>query len=95
MNGRRLLEVEDLRVSFATSRGPLRAVQGVSLTLDHGKTLGIVGESGSGKTVLSRAIMGLLPRRTSTVSGSVRLSGRELVACPNRITGGSAASRSP
>ncbi len=83
MSGRRLLEVEDLRVSFATSRGPLQAVQGVSLTLDQGKTLGIVGESGSGKTVLSRAIMGLLPRASTTQTGSVRYDGTELLNAPN------------
>jgi oligopeptide/dipeptide ABC transporter ATP-binding protein len=79
VTGRRLLEVEDLHVSFATSRGPLRAVQGVSLTLDQGKTLGIVGESGSGKTVLSRAIMGLLPPSTTTQTGSVRYDGTEIL----------------
>jgi oligopeptide/dipeptide ABC transporter ATP-binding protein len=83
VNGRRLLEVENLQVSFATSRGPLQAVQGVSLTLDQGKTLGIVGESGSGKTVLSRAIMGLLPRSTATQTGSVRYDGAELLNAPN------------
>ena len=83
MSGRRLLDVEDLHVSFATSRGPLRAVQGVSLTLDQGKTLGIVGESGSGKTVLSRAIMGLLPRASTTQTGSVRYDGTEILNAPN------------
>ena len=83
MSGRRLLEVEDLYVSFATSRGQLQAVQGVSLSLDQGKTLGIVGESGSGKTVLSRAIMGLLPRSTTTQSGSVRYDGTEILNVPN------------
>jgi oligopeptide/dipeptide ABC transporter ATP-binding protein len=83
VSGRRLLEVEDLHVSFATSRGPLQAVQGVSLTLDQGKTLGIVGESGSGKTVLSRAIMGLLPRSSTTQTGSVRYDGTELLNAPN------------
>ena len=83
MSGRRLLDVEDLHVSFATSRGPLRAVQGVSLSLDQGKTLGIVGESGSGKTVLSRAIMGLLPRASTTQTGSVRYNGTEILNAPN------------
>ncbi|MGA2473417.1 MAG: ABC transporter ATP-binding protein, partial [Acidimicrobiales bacterium] len=78
-----LLEVEDLHVSFATSRGSVQAVQGVSLSLDQGKTLGIVGESGSGKTVLSRAIMGLLPRSSTTQTGSVRYNGTEILNAPN------------
>jgi len=72
-----LLEVEDLRTSFATDRGTLRAVDGVSFTLDRGHTLGVVGESGSGKTVLSRTVMGLLGG--SGVTGSVRFEGAELV----------------
>jgi oligopeptide/dipeptide ABC transporter ATP-binding protein len=78
-----LLEVEDLHVSFATPRGPVQAVQGVSLQLEHGKTMGIVGESGSGKTVLSRAIMGLLPRHSATQTGSVRYEGNEILNAPN------------
>ncbi len=78
-----LLEVEDLNVSFGTPRGKLHAVQGVSLDLDQGKTLGIVGESGSGKTVLSRAIMGLLPRQSTTQTGSVRYNGTEILNAPN------------
>jgi oligopeptide/dipeptide ABC transporter ATP-binding protein len=80
---RTVLEVSDLEVSFSTSRGELRAVQGVSLELEQGKTLGIVGESGSGKTVLSRAIMGLLPRSTATQSGSVRYKGTEILNAPD------------
>ena len=75
--------MEDLNVSFATSRGRLQAVQGVSLTLAQGKTLGIVGESGSGKTVLSRAIMGLLPLSSTTQTGSVRFRGQEILNAPN------------
>jgi peptide/nickel transport system ATP-binding protein len=78
-----LLEVDDLHVTFATPRGPLQAVQGVSLSLEQGKTMGIVGESGSGKTVLSRAIMGLLPRQTATQTGSVRYNGQEILNAPN------------
>ena len=80
-----LLEVENLNVSFATSRGALQAVQDVSLTLDQGKTLGIVGESGSGKTVLSRAIMGLLPLSSTTQTGSVRYKGQEILNAPNDV----------
>jgi peptide/nickel transport system ATP-binding protein len=76
---RLLLEVTDLHTVFATPRGPLYAVDGVSLTLHQGETLGVVGESGSGKTVLSRSIMGLLPGRNTTLEGSVRFDGQELV----------------
>ena len=78
-----LLEVADLNVSFATPRGALHAVQGVSLELEQGKTLGIVGESGSGKTVLSRAIMGLLSRQSATQTGSVKYNGTEILNAPN------------
>jgi oligopeptide/dipeptide ABC transporter ATP-binding protein len=75
-----LLEVEDLHTSFRTSRGVVRAVDGVSLTLARGRTLGVVGESGSGKTVLSRSIMGLLPGTNVERSGTVRFSGHDLTA---------------
>ncbi len=75
-----LLVVEDLHTAFKTSRGTVRAVDGVSLTVDRGRTLGVVGESGSGKTVLSRSIMGLLPPRDVIKSGTVHFDGRELTA---------------
>jgi oligopeptide/dipeptide ABC transporter ATP-binding protein len=73
-----LLEVEDLHTSFRTGRGLVRAVDGVSLTLGRGRTLGVVGESGSGKTVLSRSIMGLLPGSNVERSGTVRFAGHDL-----------------
>ena len=74
-----LLEVENLRTSFDTASGPLQAVDGVSLTLDRGATLGIVGESGSGKSVLARTIMGLLGANGHVGSDSrVRFDGRDL-----------------
>jgi oligopeptide/dipeptide ABC transporter ATP-binding protein len=60
-HSRRLLEVDELATYFVTPRGLVRAVDGVSFTLDRGHTLGLVGESGCGKSVLSRSIMGLLP----------------------------------
>ncbi|MGA0230921.1 MAG: ABC transporter ATP-binding protein [Ilumatobacteraceae bacterium] len=74
----RLLTVENLRTTFATERGPVRAVDGVSLTLDRGQALGIVGESGSGKTVLSRSIMGLLPS-TARREGRIRFGDHDLL----------------
>ncbi len=84
--GEPLLMVEDLHTSFRTSRGTVRAVDGVSLSVGRGKTLGIVGESGSGKTVLSRSIMGLLPPRDVIRSGTVHFAGHDLTAMsPNEL----------
>jgi peptide/nickel transport system ATP-binding protein len=76
------LEVRDLRVAFPTDDGLVRAVDGISFTLERGRTLGIVGESGSGKSVTSLAILGLHNRRNANVSGEIRLDGRELVGAP-------------
>jgi oligopeptide/dipeptide ABC transporter ATP-binding protein len=73
-----LLEVEDLRVAFAAGGREIRAVDGVTYTVDAGQTLAIIGESGSGKTVGCRAIMGLLPAGAE-ISGSARLRGTELI----------------
>lgn len=77
---RGLLEVKDLRTHFKTPRGLVRAVDGVSLTLERGRTLGLVGESGSGKSVLSRSIMRLFPKRNVFTDGQVIFEGRELTA---------------
>jgi peptide/nickel transport system ATP-binding protein len=79
----RLLEVTDLTTSFKTPRGLATAVNNVSIVLDRGKTLGIVGESGSGKSVLSRSIMGLLPKQNVVRSGSVRFEGTEIAELSN------------
>jgi peptide/nickel transport system ATP-binding protein len=76
-----LLVLDDVRTHFRTERGLVRAVDGVSLSLRRGETLGIVGESGSGKTVLSRTIMGLLPS-TAVLSGSVMFGGQEILGLP-------------
>jgi peptide/nickel transport system ATP-binding protein len=74
-----LLEVTDLRTHFRTERGTVRAVDGITFSLDRGRCLGIVGESGSGKTVLSRSIMGLLTSSNAITTGSIRFEGQELV----------------
>jgi peptide/nickel transport system ATP-binding protein len=76
-----LLEVEDLSVVLPTARGPLRALDRVSLRLEQGRALGVVGESGSGKTMLSRAILQLLPP-SARVSGSARFDGQSLQSLP-------------
>jgi peptide/nickel transport system ATP-binding protein len=74
------LDVRDLRVEFPTEDGIVRAVDGVSFTVERGQTVAIVGESGSGKSVTSQAIMGLHNRKTTTMSGEVLLDGRDLIA---------------
>jgi oligopeptide/dipeptide ABC transporter ATP-binding protein len=74
-----LLEVTDLSTSFRTERGVVHAVDGVTFTLDRGRTLGVVGESGSGKTVLSRSIMGLLSGKNVVREGSVKYEGTEII----------------
>ena len=73
------LEVEDLRTSFRTDDGIVKAVDGVSFSVDKGRTLGIVGESGSGKSVTCLTVMGLNDKRLATSSGSVRFGGEEIL----------------
>ena len=74
-----MLEVKDLRTSFFTPAGEVKAVNGVSFNLDRGKVLGIVGESGSGKSVTAYSIMQILEKTGKIVGGSVKLDGQELV----------------
>ena len=74
-----LLEVEDLHVSFVTDDGVVKAVDGVSFTVEPGKTLGIVGESGSGKSVANMTILGLTRAENAEISGRVMLDGRDLI----------------
>ena len=77
-----LLQVRDLRVSFRTARGTVRAVDGVSFDLQPGEVLGVVGESGSGKSVSLMSMLGLIDTRNASVEGSVKLNGRELIGLP-------------
>ncbi|GAA2622179.1 MULTISPECIES: ABC transporter ATP-binding protein [Streptomyces] len=78
-----LLDVRDLRVTFTTERGTVRAVDSIGFTVEAGRTLGIVGESGSGKSVTSLAVMGLHRGRVE-VGGSVALAGQELTTLSER-----------
>jgi NitT/TauT family transport system ATP-binding protein len=75
-----LLEVEELEVAFATPRGRLRAVNGLSFAVEAGETLAIVGESGSGKSVAQLALLDLLPPSAEVRSKRVSFDGRALDA---------------
>ena len=80
-----LLEVKDLHTSFFTDAGEVKAVNGVSFSLERGKVLGIVGESGSGKSVTAYSIMQILASTGKIVSGSVKLDGQELVNSGEKV----------
>jgi len=73
----KLLELEQLAVTFNTPRGPVYAVSDVTLDVSKGEAVGIVGESGSGKSVTVKSLMGLLPR-TATVTGGARYEGDDI-----------------
>jgi peptide/nickel transport system ATP-binding protein len=77
-----LLEVHDLKIHFPTSDGLVKAVDGVSFSLERGRTLGIVGESGSGKSVTNMGIMGLHHGTRARISGHIFLDGEDLVPAP-------------
>ncbi|MGV8059329.1 MAG: ABC transporter ATP-binding protein [Smithellaceae bacterium] len=74
-----LLEIKELVTVFDTNRGRIKAVDGVSLTLQEGQTLGIVGESGCGKTMLALSIMRLIPANGSIINGSISFQGQDLL----------------
>jgi oligopeptide transport system ATP-binding protein len=88
-----LLEVDNLKTSFHTRNGVVRAVDGVSFTVDRGETLGIVGESGCGKSVTCYSLMGLVPQPPGRIEGGTALfdGQTDLLNCPakelNRIRG--------
>ena len=75
-----LLEVRDLQLEYATGRGPLRAVDGISFDIDEGEALGVIGESGSGKTSLAVTLMRLLPRNATLRGGTMHLAGEDIGA---------------
>ncbi len=80
-----LLAIDDLCVEFATEAGPVRAVDGMSLSIGAGETVGLVGESGCGKSVTALALLGLVPSPPGRIArGSVRFAGRELVGLRDR-----------
>jgi peptide/nickel transport system ATP-binding protein/oligopeptide transport system ATP-binding protein len=93
--GTPLLEVSDLKVSFATEDGTVRAVDGVSFAVDRGEVVAIVGESGSGKSVTAMTLMGLTRGPNAMIEGHAALEGQELLSAPEselqKVRGGSIA----
>ena len=90
-----LLEVSDLRVSFATEDGIVRAVDGVTFSIERGEVVAIVGESGSGKSVTAMTLMGLTRGENARIEGTAMFDGQELVSASEaelqKIRGGSIA----
>ncbi len=84
MENKRLVEIDDLYVSFFTPAGEVKALRGVSWTLDEGEALGIVGESGSGKSVTAYSIMRLLQNPGRVVSGRITLNGKDILSLRER-----------
>jgi peptide/nickel transport system ATP-binding protein len=78
-----LLEVKDLKTYFRTDDGIVKAVDGVTFSVEKGKTLGIVGESGCGKSVTNLTIMGLNPKRNTIISGEALWKGEDLLSMPS------------
>ncbi len=78
-----LLEIRNLSVSFDTSAGPFKAVDGIDMTVDKGEVLAIVGESGSGKSVGMLAVMGLLPKTATVTADCMTFDGRDLLTMPD------------
>jgi oligopeptide/dipeptide ABC transporter ATP-binding protein len=74
-----LLEIENLQTQFNTSRGVVKAVDGVDLTVEEGEIVGLVGESGSGKSVLAESIMGIVESPGEVAGGDIRLHGESLL----------------
>jgi peptide/nickel transport system ATP-binding protein len=75
-----MLDIQDLRIHFPTDDGLVKAVDGLSFTLDRGRTLGIVGESGSGKSVTSLGILGLYHTGNAQITGKIYLDEEDIVA---------------
>jgi len=76
----KLLEVTDLRTYFFTEAGVVKAVDGISVSVEEGKTIGLVGESGSGKSVTAQSVLRIVPRPGKIVDGTIRFDGEDLLA---------------
>ena len=91
MEKEKVLDVKNLRISFKTNTGTVKAVRGIDFTLYRGRTLAIVGESGSGKSVTSKAILGILANNKIVEDGEIIYDGKDLLTLPehkfNKVRG--------
>ena len=78
----KILDVKNLRISFKTNTGTVKAVRGIDFSLYRGRTLAIVGESGSGKSVTSKAILGILANNKIIEDGEILYDGKDLLSLP-------------
>ncbi|HZG82341.1 MAG TPA: ATP-binding cassette domain-containing protein, partial [Brevibacillus sp.] len=78
-----MLQISDLRTSFLQAKEKLTIIEGVSLTVEPGETVGVVGESGCGKSVTSLSVMQLLGRNVQ-LEGSIRFQGKELLSLTDK-----------
>ena len=76
---KQLLEVTDLRTYFFTEAGVVKAVDGISVSVEEGKTIGLVGESGSGKSVTAQSVLRIIPRPGRIVGGTIKFDGEDLL----------------
>ncbi|MGE0701885.1 MAG: ABC transporter ATP-binding protein [Hyphomicrobiaceae bacterium] len=84
MTANRLLEVSGLRLGYATGRGPAQVLDGVNLSIDRGRIMGLVGESGCGKTTLARAMLGILSANSYIEAGSIHFDGLDILNMDRR-----------
>lgn len=81
--GKKLLEVDNLKVSYFTADGEIKAVDGISYSLNYGEVMGIVGESGSGKSVSALSILGLIQPPGKIIEGSIHFEGENILEYKN------------
>ena len=81
-NNEKIVDVKNLRISFKTNTGTVKAVRGIDFSLYRGRTLAIVGESGSGKSVTSKAILGILANNKIVEDGEIIYDGKDLLTLP-------------
>jgi peptide/nickel transport system ATP-binding protein len=79
-----LLNIQNYRLDIGTFDGPVHVLKDINLTVNRGDTLGIVGESGSGKTVLVRSVLGIGPKASKVVEGSIAFDGQDITALPEK-----------